>query len=79
MSIYGTAPFFLIYVYVFFLPESPRWLLVHEKFEKVETYLRRVSAINGAPFDECCETKLRMIFQQCQREVHLILGDQVKE
>ncbi|GAU94046.1 hypothetical protein RvY_05890 [Ramazzottius varieornatus] len=74
-SLYGTAPFFLIYVYVLFLPESPRWLLVHEKFEQVETYLRRVAATNGAQFDETCEAKLKMIFVQCQREVHLVQED----
>ena len=69
LTIYGTSPFVLVFIYCFFLPESPRWLLLQERFLEVEVYARRIASINRYPFNESCQTQLKQIFLQCTHEV----------
>ncbi|XP_055346113.1 organic cation transporter 1-like [Paramacrobiotus metropolitanus] len=71
MTIIGTTPFYLLFIYWFFMPESPRWLLVHERFEQVENYFRNIARVNGVTFDEPAQNKLKKIFTQCEREVNI--------
>uniref|UniRef100_A0A670JLB8 Major facilitator superfamily (MFS) profile domain-containing protein n=1 Tax=Podarcis muralis TaxID=64176 RepID=A0A670JLB8_PODMU len=42
-----SAPFFIIFVCSWKLPESPRWLLLHNKAQVAVQNLRKVAAING--------------------------------
>ncbi|OQV24491.1 Organic cation transporter 1 [Hypsibius exemplaris] len=71
LTIYGTSPFILVFIYCFFLPESPRWLLISERFPEVEIYVRRIASVNGCPFNESCQVQLKQIFKQCTREVDI--------
>lgn len=44
---YATCvPFFLYYLYWFFLPESPRWLLAKGKFEEASKILENLARMN---------------------------------
>lgn len=74
LAIYGTAPFSFVFFYWFFLPESPRWLMVTEQFKKLEAYLRNVAKINKRPYDEKCHKKFLQLIDQCEREVNLEYG-----
>ncbi|XP_032992094.1 solute carrier family 22 member 20-like [Lacerta agilis] len=42
-----SAPFFIIFVCSWKLPESPRWLLLHNKAQVAVQNLRKVAAMNG--------------------------------
>ncbi|KAM6158133.1 solute carrier family 22 member 20 [Rhynchocyon petersi] len=42
-----SAPFLVFFLYSWWLPESPRWLLLHGKSQLALQNLRKVAAING--------------------------------
>lgn len=45
---YATAlPFLLFYVYIIYLPESPRWLMSQGRYDEVNTIMKNCAQING--------------------------------
>lgn len=46
LAVATSAPFFLYYLYWFFLPESPRWLLAKGRFEEASKILEKLAEVN---------------------------------
>lgn len=46
LGICTSAPFALYYLYWFFLPESPRWLLAKGRFEEASKILETLARVN---------------------------------
>ena len=47
LSVINVSPSFFSFV-----PESPRWLIVHKQFDKVEKIVRRIVSFNNLPYPE---------------------------
>ncbi|CAG7817036.1 unnamed protein product [Allacma fusca] len=47
MSLYTTVPFSLYYIYFWFLPESPRWLLAQKRVKEALKILEALAQVNG--------------------------------
>ncbi|XP_022918660.1 carcinine transporter [Onthophagus taurus] len=54
-----TIPFFLYYIYWFFLPESPRWLLARGKFVEASNILQTLARVNNKDLPESFTYKLK--------------------
>lgn len=63
-----SAPFVLYYFYWFVLPESPRWLLMKERFEEANIILKTIARVNGKELPEEFTNKLqKQILEQKER------------
>ncbi|XP_026327943.1 carcinine transporter isoform X2 [Hyposmocoma kahamanoa] len=47
LALATTLPFVCFFLYLWVMPESPRWLLARGQFEKAEVILKRMARING--------------------------------
>lgn len=47
MSLYTSVPFIFYFLYLFVMPESPRWLLAQGKFEEALKILEVMARVNG--------------------------------
>ena len=52
MFISGSVPSLLFFICIFFVPESPRWLIVRGKFEMAQDILRKISGESNAAVEE---------------------------
>lgn len=52
LALATSVPFVFYYLYWFVLPESPRWLLMKERFEEANTILKTIARVNGKDFPE---------------------------
>ncbi|XP_072185607.1 solute carrier family 22 member 13-like [Excalfactoria chinensis] len=46
LQIVGSAPIFLLFLFIWVLPESARWLVTRGKIEEAKKYLKKAAAIN---------------------------------
>ncbi|GAB6029096.1 hypothetical protein CHUAL_004879 [Chamberlinius hualienensis] len=78
-----TVPFIAFFLYWWVLPESPRWLLAHEKFEETEKIIRTIAHVNRRTLRPDYFVTLKRKFQvessmkgrdynDCNRNYHLI-------
>ncbi|KAM7351840.1 carcinine transporter isoform 2-T2 [Cochliomyia hominivorax] len=58
LSYYTSVPFYLYFLYLFVMPESPRWLLMRGKLEEALKILESMARVNGNQFPE--EVKLKL-------------------
>ncbi|XP_045496115.1 beta-alanine transporter [Colias croceus] len=47
LALATTLPFICFFLYIWPMPESPRWLLARGQFEKAEVILKKMARING--------------------------------
>ncbi|CAG9561459.1 unnamed protein product [Danaus chrysippus] len=47
LALATTLPFLVFFLYLWPMPESPRWLLARGQFEKAEVILKKMARING--------------------------------
>ncbi|CAK1544877.1 unnamed protein product [Leptosia nina] len=47
LALATTLPFIVFFLYIWPMPESPRWLLARGQFEKAEVILKKMARING--------------------------------
>nr|XP_032520518.1 beta-alanine transporter-like [Danaus plexippus plexippus]XP_032520519.1 beta-alanine transporter-like [Danaus plexippus plexippus] len=47
LALATTMPFLVFFLYLWPMPESPRWLLARGQFEKAEVILKKMARING--------------------------------
>ncbi|XP_039755563.1 beta-alanine transporter-like [Pararge aegeria] len=47
LALASTLPFVCFFLYIWPMPESPRWLLARGQFEKAEVILKKMARING--------------------------------
>ncbi|XP_013114234.1 carcinine transporter [Stomoxys calcitrans] len=58
LSYYTSVPFYLYFLYLFIMPESPRWLLMRGRLEEALKILENMARINGHEFPPAIKTKL---------------------
>lgn len=59
MCLLTSLPFLVYFLYMFVMPESPRWLLAKGKFEDALKILEVMARVNGKQLPESFRTKLR--------------------
>ncbi|XP_049869757.1 carcinine transporter [Pectinophora gossypiella] len=64
LSLATSVPFFFYYLYWFFLPESPRWLLMKDRLEEANKILKSIAKMNGKDLPEEYTTKLQKQVQE---------------
>lgn len=74
MCLYTSVPFTLYFLYMFVMPESPRWLLAQGKFEDALKILEVMAEING----ETLPNSFRFKLQQRVEADKLRVKDTVK-
>ncbi|XP_075136609.1 solute carrier family 22 member 20-like [Leptodactylus fuscus] len=63
-----TAPFYLFFIYSWFLQESGRWLILNKKTDQALTNLRRVARLNGK-LDEGLKMTKEEVIAEMQNEI----------
>ncbi|ALC40317.1 CG9317 [Drosophila busckii] len=58
LSYYTSLPFYAYFLYLFVMPESPRWLLMRGRLEEALKILERMARVNGRQFPEAVHSKL---------------------
>ncbi|KAH8400447.1 hypothetical protein KR222_000008 [Zaprionus bogoriensis] len=58
LSLYTSLPFYAYFLYMFVMPESPRWLLMRGRLEEALKVLERMALVNGRQFPEAVHSKL---------------------
>ncbi|RGP62901.1 hypothetical protein FSPOR_8884 [Fusarium sporotrichioides] len=56
---------------VYFIPESPRWLVEHDQHERAETILKRIYRDSSDPTDHAAQVEFAQIRAQVELERHL--------
>uniref|UniRef100_A0A1B0DPS5 Major facilitator superfamily (MFS) profile domain-containing protein n=1 Tax=Phlebotomus papatasi TaxID=29031 RepID=A0A1B0DPS5_PHLPP len=59
LSLYTSMPFILYFLYVFLMPESPRWLLAQGRLEEALKVLETMARVNGKDFPHWFRDKLQ--------------------
>lgn len=77
LSLVTSVPFLLYFLYIFVMPESPRWLLAKGKLEDALKILETMAKVNGKEFPESFHSKLEeRVLQEkhrkTKRKVHNI-------
>ncbi|XP_029709294.1 carcinine transporter [Aedes albopictus] len=60
LTLYTSVPFLLYFLYLFIMPESPRWLLMKGKLEEALKILEKMAKVNGKQFPAAFKNKLQM-------------------
>lgn len=58
LSYYTSVPFYLYFLYLFIMPESPRWLLMRGRLEEALKILENMARVNGHTFPPAIKSKL---------------------
>ncbi|XP_037960261.1 carcinine transporter [Teleopsis dalmanni] len=58
LSYYTSVPFYSYFLYLFVMPESPRWLLMRGRLEEALKVLERMARVNGREFPQVIKSKL---------------------
>jgi hypothetical protein len=58
LSLVTSVPFLFYFLYIFVMPESPRWLLAKGKLEDALKVLETMARVNGKEFPESFHSKL---------------------
>ncbi|EDX05651.1 GD21684 [Drosophila simulans] len=58
LSYITSLPFYAYFLYMFVMPESPRWLLMRGRLEEALKILERMAKVNGREFPEAVHLKL---------------------
>ncbi|XP_023298252.2 carcinine transporter [Lucilia cuprina] len=58
LSYYTSVPFYIYFLYLFVMPESPRWLLMRGRLEEALKILETMARVNGNQFPEAVKIKL---------------------
>lgn len=64
LSLYTSLPFYAYFLYMFVMPESPRWLLMRGRLEEALKILERMAIVNGRQFPEAVHSKLEAQIQR---------------
>lgn len=67
LSLVTSVPFLLYFLYIFIMPESPRWLLAKGKLEEALKILETMARVNGKEFPESFHSKLEERVKQEKR------------
>lgn len=69
LSLVTSLPFLLYFLYIFVMPESPRWLLAKGKLEDALKVLETMARVNGKEFPESFHRKIEeRVLQEKQRK-----------
>lgn len=58
LSLYTSLPFSLYFLYIFIMPESPRWLLMRGRLEEALKVLESMAKVNGRKLPNQIKTNL---------------------
>lgn len=67
LSLVTSVPFLFYFLYIFIMPESPRWLLAKGKLEDALKILETMARVNGKEFPESFHSKLE---ERVRQEKH---------
>lgn len=67
LTLWTSVPFLLYFLYIFVMPESPRWLLAEDRLEEGLKILETMARINRKPFPEDFKEKLQHRLQRNKR------------
>lgn len=67
LSLVTSVPFLLYFLYIFIMPESPRWLLAKGRLEEALKILETMARVNGKEFPESFHSKLEERVKQEKR------------
>lgn len=67
LTLWTSVPFLLYFLYIFVMPESPRWLLAEDRLEEGLKVLETMARINRKPFPEDFKEKLQHRLQRNKR------------
>lgn len=69
LSYYTSVPFYSYFIYLFIMPESPRWLLMRGRLEEALKILENMAQVNGHEFPPAIKSKLEaQILRDKQKE-----------
>ncbi|KAI8425983.1 hypothetical protein MSG28_004967 [Choristoneura fumiferana] len=71
LALATTLPFLCFFLYLWFMPESPRWLLARGQFEKAEVILRNMARINNKSLPANYMVHLRRKYESDQIKLDL--------
>ncbi|XP_075044635.1 solute carrier family 22 member 6-B-like [Mixophyes fleayi] len=69
MQLAASLPFFIYFLYAWWLPESSRWLVLGGKYEQAIKYLKKVAKINGKT-EEMEKVTVDTIKYEMQKEIN---------
>lgn len=70
LSLVTSVPFLFYFLYIFIMPESPRWLLAKGKLEDALKVLETMARVNGKEFPESFHSKLEeRVLEEKQRKI----------
>lgn len=64
LTLWTSVPFLCYFLYIFVMPESPRWLLAEDRLEEALKILETMARINGKPFPDDFKDKLQHRLQR---------------
>ncbi|XP_053686438.1 beta-alanine transporter [Sabethes cyaneus] len=59
LSLAVSLPFFSLFTFYYFIPESPRWLISRNRFKEAAMVMKNMARINGKPIPTNYETVLK--------------------
>ncbi|XP_055386650.1 carcinine transporter [Condylostylus longicornis] len=70
LCLYTSVPFLTYFLYIFVMPESPRWLLMKGKLEQALKVLETMARVNGKQFPVTFKEKLeaRVLLNRTQKK-----------
>lgn len=72
VAIYTTTPFLLYFLYIFVMPESPRWLLAKGNIEEALKILEVMAKVNRKEFPQTIRSKLerKVLLEKSRAKKH---------
>ncbi|VIO97102.1 Uncharacterized protein BM_BM11809 [Brugia malayi] len=67
---FSNAPFIILFIYYFIVPESPRWLVSVGRYDDAKTIIKRLAKINGRNEVDVDELMIKFAANSCNLTAH---------